>query len=99
MFCGMVAVGLAFSLFYYLTNNKQPAVQFKKDHPLLSLALLVMSVYFIVYLLGSVIVFLLGILLPILGKFSGLIRSALMCVCLFMNLIGLFQANVNFAQI
>ncbi|KAK7080599.1 PRA1 protein 3 [Halocaridina rubra] len=65
MFCGMVAMGLAFSLFYYLTNNKQPAVQFKKDHPVLSLIVLVMGIYFIVYLLGSVVVFLMGILLPI----------------------------------
>ncbi|XP_042879304.1 PRA1 family protein 3-like [Penaeus japonicus] len=65
MFCGMMAVGLAFGLFYYLTNNKQPAVQFKKDHPILSLLFLILGTYFIVYLLGSVVVFLMGILLPI----------------------------------
>ena len=68
MFCGTLAMGLAFGLFFYLTNNKQPATQFKKDHPILSLLLILMCSYFVVYLLGSVIVFLLGILLPIVGK-------------------------------
>ncbi|KAK3894257.1 hypothetical protein Pcinc_001975 [Petrolisthes cinctipes] len=65
MFYGMTAVALAYGLFYYLTNHKQPAAQFKKDHPILSLVGLVLTMYFIVYLLGSVVVFLLGILLPI----------------------------------
>ncbi|XP_069936614.1 PRA1 family protein 3 [Cherax quadricarinatus] len=69
MFCGMIAVGLAFGLFYYLTNNKQPAVAFKKDHPIISLIILILGVYFIVYLLGSVVVFLMGILLPIMVIF------------------------------
>lgn len=68
MFYGMIAVGLSYGLFYYLTNHKQPAAQFKKDHPLLSLMGLVLAMYFIVYLLGSVVVFLLGILLPIIGE-------------------------------
>lgn len=68
MFYGMLAVGLSYGLFYYLTNHKQPAAQFKKDHPLLSLMGLVLAMYFIVYLLGSVVVFLLGILLPIIGE-------------------------------
>ncbi|KAG7171625.1 PRA1 family protein 3-like [Homarus americanus] len=70
MFCGMTAVGIAFGLFYYLTNNKQPAVDFKKSHPILSLIILVLGVYFIVYLLGSVVVFLMGILLPIMVIFA-----------------------------
>ncbi|XP_050721827.1 PRA1 family protein 3-like isoform X1 [Eriocheir sinensis] len=65
MFCGMTAVGLAFGLFYYLTNNKMPAAQFKKNHPVLSLLGVVLAAYFMVYLLGSVLVFLMGILLPI----------------------------------
>ncbi|XP_071532816.1 PRA1 family protein 3 [Panulirus ornatus] len=69
MFCGMTAMGLAFGLFYYLTNNKQPAVQFKKDHPVVSLIILILGIYFIVYLLGSVVVFLMGIFLPILVIF------------------------------
>ncbi|CAL4061086.1 unnamed protein product, partial [Meganyctiphanes norvegica] len=68
MFCGMLAMGLAFGLFFYLTNNKVPAQQFKKDHPVLSVVLIGCVSYFIVYLLGSVLVFLLGILIPILGQ-------------------------------
>ncbi|KAG0724030.1 PRA1 family protein 3 [Chionoecetes opilio] len=65
MFCGMAAMGLAFALFYYMTNNKQPAAQFKKNHPVVSVVALALAIYFIVYLLGSVLVFLMGILLPI----------------------------------
>ncbi|KAK8397983.1 hypothetical protein O3P69_003704 [Scylla paramamosain] len=65
MFCGMTAVGLAFGLFYYMTNSKQPAAEFKKNHPVLSLLAVVLGAYFVVYLLGSVVVFLMGILLPI----------------------------------
>ncbi|MPC69446.1 PRA1 family protein 3 [Portunus trituberculatus] len=65
MFCGMTAVGLAFGLFYYMTNSKQPAAEFKKNHPVLSLLAIVLGAYFVVYLLGSVVVFLMGILLPI----------------------------------
>lgn len=67
MFSGMVAVSLAFGLFFYLTNNKTPAAHFKKNHPLLSLLGVVLAAYFMVYLLGSVLVFLMGILLPITG--------------------------------
>lgn len=67
MFCGMTSVGLAFGLFYYLTHHKQPAAQFKKSHPLLSLLGVLLAAYFVVYLLGSVLVFLLGILLPVTG--------------------------------
>lgn len=67
MFSGMVAVGLAFGLFFYLTNNKTPAAHFKKNHPVLSLLGVVLAAYCMVYLLGSVLVFLMGILLPITG--------------------------------
>ncbi|XP_076060422.1 PRA1 family protein Jwa isoform X2 [Oratosquilla oratoria] len=69
MLYGMMAMGIAFSLFFYLTNNKQPASQFKKDHPVISVVAIIMGGYFIVYLLGSVLVFLFGILLPIIVIF------------------------------
>ncbi|XP_046406618.1 PRA1 family protein 3 isoform X2 [Ischnura elegans] len=64
MLSGMLAIGVAFGLFYYFTNTKRTATRFKKDHPFISLLLIILGGYFIVYMLGSVVVFLFGILLP-----------------------------------
>ena len=68
MLCGTLAVGAAGSLFYYLTSNQHSATDFKKNHPLIFMLLMIALTWFIVYLLGSVAVFLLGILLPLVGK-------------------------------
>jgi hypothetical protein len=67
MLCGTLAMGVAFGLFYYVTNAKRSATRFKKDHPIFSILVVLGGGYFIVYMLGSVLVFLLGILLPIMG--------------------------------
>jgi len=69
MLCGMLAMGVAFGLFYYLTNAKRSATRFKKDHPIISVFIVLSGGYFIVYMLGSVVVSLLGILLPIMGMY------------------------------
>lgn len=45
--------------------NFRSATQFKKNHPVLGILLILGGGYFIVYMLGSVLVFLFGILLPI----------------------------------
>ncbi|KAH8020561.1 hypothetical protein HPB51_002510 [Rhipicephalus microplus] len=65
MLCGMLAVTVAFGLFYYITNSKRAAIKFKRDHPILSILIILTGGYFIVHVLGSVVVFLFGILLPI----------------------------------
>jgi hypothetical protein len=67
MLCGTLAMAVAFGLFYYVTNAKRSATRFKKDHPIISILVVLGGGYFIVYMLGSVIVFLFGILLPIMG--------------------------------
>ncbi|XP_069693015.1 PRA1 family protein 3 isoform X1 [Periplaneta americana] len=69
MLCGMLAMSVAFGLFYYLTNAKRSATRFKKDHPIISVLVVLGGGYFIVYMLGSVVVFLFGILLPIVVSF------------------------------
>ncbi|KDR23648.1 PRA1 family protein 3 [Zootermopsis nevadensis] len=69
MLCGMLAIGVAFGLFYYLTNARRSATRFKKDHPVISVLIVLGGGYFIVYMLGSVIIFLLGILLPVVVTF------------------------------
>ncbi|XP_022250987.1 PRA1 family protein 3-like, partial [Limulus polyphemus] len=66
MLCGMIAISVAFGLFYYVTNTKRSATRFKQDHPVISLTVIFSGGYFIVYMLGAVIVFLFGIGLPLL---------------------------------
>ncbi|XP_067137801.1 PRA1 family protein 3 isoform X2 [Centruroides vittatus] len=65
MLCGMLAILATFGLFYYITNSKRTATRFKRDHPLISVGIIFTGGYFIVYMLGSVVVFLFGILLPV----------------------------------
>uniref|UniRef100_T1J861 PRA1 family protein n=1 Tax=Strigamia maritima TaxID=126957 RepID=T1J861_STRMM len=68
MLYGFLAILVAFGLFYYGTNSQRAALKFKHDHPVLSVIIIftgmLISGYFIVYMLGSVVVFLFGILLP-----------------------------------
>ncbi|GIY53327.1 PRA1 family protein 3 [Caerostris darwini] len=65
MICGILAVGAVFGLFCYVTNAKRSATKFKKDHPVISLLVIFSGGYFVVYMLGSVLVFLFGIMLPV----------------------------------
>jgi hypothetical protein len=65
----MLAIVVAFGIFYYVTNAKRSATKFKKDHPIISVLIVLSGGYFFVYMLGSVMVFLLGILLPIMGMY------------------------------
>lgn len=66
---GFTAICVAFGIFVYVTNNKQTTWKFKKDHPLVSVCIIIASGYFVVTLLGSVFVFLVGIALPLLLVF------------------------------
>ena len=59
---------MLFAIFYYITNQKAIASRFRRDHPLLSLTVIFTGGYFIMLMLGSVLVFLFGICLPLLGK-------------------------------
>ena len=68
MFLGLVAVGIAFVLFALAGNAGPQVSNFKRDHPLVSLAVFFICCYFIVYLLNGIVVFIFGILLPISGK-------------------------------
>jgi len=69
MLAGTFAMAAAGGAFYAFTNNQQPASDFKKNHPFIFICLVITLAYFFVYMVGSVAVFLLGILLPLVGKF------------------------------
>lgn len=66
---GFVVTAVMFGLFYYVTNERAAASQFKRKHPIISILLIVLGAYFATYLLGSLLIFSLGIFLPISGKF------------------------------
>lgn len=95
MLCGMLAIGVAFGLFYYLTNAKRSATKFKKEHPVISVLIVLGGGYFIVYMLGSVIVFLLGILLPIMGTYVHTYVYAQQLCCLCVNRFSFLTCSVT----
>lgn len=64
----MLAVSLVFLVFCYFTNERRSAVRFKKEHPVLTVLLVVSGSYFLSYMLGALLVFLVGILAPFCGK-------------------------------
>jgi len=69
MFLGVVAIGIGITMFA-LANNAGPQVsKFKVDHPVVSLVLLLIGCYFIIYLLGGIVVLVFGVLLPISAVF------------------------------
>ncbi|KAK3921003.1 PRA1 family protein 3 [Frankliniella fusca] len=69
MLSGATAMVLAFGLFYYLTNAKPGVDRFKKEHPLISVGLMLTTGYFFVYVIGGVLTFIFGTLLPIFVAF------------------------------
>ena len=68
MILGFGAVAAAFAGFVYITNNRAECRRFKRHHPGVSVALILFAGYLLVYLMGSVIVFLFGIAMPLLGE-------------------------------
>ncbi|XP_064632670.1 PRA1 family protein 2-like [Lineus longissimus] len=66
MCVGFISMGIAFGIFIYITSYKYELRGFKRDHPLLCLIAICGMGYFFVYLIGSVLVFLFGIALPLL---------------------------------
>lgn len=68
MASGILVVFTAFLIFCYVTNERRAASQFKKNHPILGVILILCGGYFITYMLGSLLVFFFGILLPFSGK-------------------------------
>lgn len=69
MFLGLFAIGVAFGLFSLASSAGPQVMQFKEEHPVVSLFALLFGAYMIVYLLDGIVVFLLGILLPFAATF------------------------------
>ncbi|XP_074644285.1 PRA1 family protein 2-like [Tubulanus polymorphus] len=65
MAIGIIATVIAFGIFVYATENKYELRRMKRSHPAMSLVVVLTLGYIFVYIVGSVLVFLLGIALPL----------------------------------
>ena len=57
--------GVLFGISYYLQKQKHEVKQFKEQHPAIVFCLIVILSYYLIYKLGSIVVFLFGVTLPI----------------------------------
>ncbi|XP_066581273.1 PRA1 family protein 3 [Prorops nasuta] len=64
MLLGMVAMAVILGVFIYVSNEGRAVHHFKKKYPIAGIAFVILSASFVTYTLGSLLVFLLGILLP-----------------------------------
>lgn len=69
MVCGFLAISVAFGGFVYCTSSQYKARRFKQNHPIISVILILLAGYLLVYMCGAVIVFMFGIAFPMLCKF------------------------------
>jgi len=67
MILGCLAVAGTFAGFVYASDHQAELRRFKRNHSGLSLAIILLVGYGIIYLIGSVLVFIFGIALPLLG--------------------------------
>lgn len=67
MIFGVLSVAAIFGIFVYLSNNQAQLRRFKRQHPGICTAAILMCGYLVIHLFGSVIVFLFGIALPLFG--------------------------------
>ena len=67
MLLGMIAMVVILFVFVYTSVEGRAIHNFKKQYPVVGIALIVLGGCFVTYTLGSLLVFLLGILLPFSG--------------------------------
>lgn len=69
MLLGITSVSGMLILYKYLAQNQSVVRNIKKNHPLVCFGAVLLGGYLVVHLLGSVLVFIFGILLPISATF------------------------------
>lgn len=68
MLVGMLAMLVILAVFIYVSMEGSAVYNFKKRYPAVGVLFIILSGCFLTYTLGSLIVFFLGILLPLSGK-------------------------------
>ncbi|XP_063990819.1 PRA1 family protein 3 isoform X2 [Diachasmimorpha longicaudata] len=64
MLLGMIAMAVVLVIFAYVSTEGRAVYNFKKKNPMAGLIVIVLGTAFVAYTLGSLLVFLVGILLP-----------------------------------
>jgi len=62
---GIILMGLLFGGVAYLQQQQEAVKRFKRDHPMLTFTLMVLISHWLVFKLGSIVVILMGIALPV----------------------------------
>ena len=68
MLLGIGSVSGLLVLYNYLAKNQRVVNDLKKSYPVLCVVAILAAGYLVVHLVGSVLVFIFGVLLPISGK-------------------------------
>ncbi|XP_049780936.1 PRA1 family protein 3 isoform X1 [Schistocerca cancellata] len=105
LFLGFLSTFGAFCLFYYFINSSASTRAFKKNYPVFGLILILVAIHFAVYLLGSMLVFLMGILLPIavtfvhasmrLRNMKNKLVNTMEAICLKRTPMGVFLESIG----
>lgn len=66
MFYGILTMAIVFGILYYVSHSKAEVGRFKKNHPLIVMVSVFCVGYFFIYKIGCVIVFLFGVMMPVL---------------------------------
>lgn len=69
MLLGMISMAIVVAIFAYVSSEGRAIHNFKKQNPLAGLLIVICGGCFLTYTLGSLLVFLFGILLPFSGTF------------------------------
>lgn len=70
MLLGMIAMTIVIAIFAYVSTEGRAVHSFKKQNPAAGVVVMILGACFVTYTLGSLLVFLLGILLPFSGEFN-----------------------------
>lgn len=65
MILGIITMASIFGVLYYLSFNQLPVKNFKKAHPMVVMISTFCVGYFLIYQIGCVIAFLLGVMMPV----------------------------------
>lgn len=65
----MIAMTIVIGIFIYVSTEGRAIHNFKKQNPLAGVIIILLGGCFVTYTLGSLLVFLIGILLPFSGMF------------------------------
>lgn len=80
MVLGFAAISVVFLGFVYCTNTQWRAKRFKRDHPIISVMIVLVGGYLVVYMFGAVIVFMFGVALPLLCKYRTIQSMMMGCI-------------------